>query len=265
MNRKMIINAKKILQFVVVLFAIHINGQQVELMEGFWSDFEGKLGEDTITMTLYPDKNNQIQGNYCNESKNLHKIVLSGAVIDTFIVLETLDVNNQIITFHGQLKEAYQEKEYLGTFYSGTVTNNTTGNTQPFRLAHNRSSGGTLEHRYMDLFATNDEVDAFVGKMKTAILQKNKKWLAQHLNYPIEASVSKGNIKNIVDERMFIANFDVIFPEAFLLRAKTYPTCNLWVQSNGAAFGNGEIWIHNKNGSRPEAYYLAIKEIHAYF
>lgn len=256
---------KLVLVITTGFLSLMVNGQQLDLMKTFWSDFKGSLGDSQIVMTLWADENDKIKGNYCDLKGSFHKIELKGTSTESRIVLDVLKGNAKVGHFSGSFTEKFDDRNFLGAFYEGVFTDYASGNTFPFQLLHERSSGGTFEHRYMDLFASNEEVETFVQKIKSALLENDMYWLADNLNYPIKVSVAKDKMVTIATRSRFLELYGKIFPPTYLNAVKDYATCNLWVQSNGVAFGKGELWIHNKNGSTVENYSIAIKEIHAYF
>lgn len=260
-------NLKPYLIWLTLLFSIfeHGHAQNLELMRTFWSDFRGNIGNKEIVLSLWPDSSNMVKGNYCDLTNGIHKVEVRGMVIGSTIELTEFENGEAVGYFSGVFKEEFDGKTYLGSYYIGVWSNHSKTVSMPFKLFYETSSGGSYEHRYMDLYGTNEMVETFIKKIKDAIVEDNRIWLANNMDYPIKVSVAKKDLLEVANEAQFMELYDKIFPLAYREEVKSYRTCNLFVQSNGVMFGKGEIWVRNKQGSTTENIKYAIAEIHAYF
>ena len=225
----------------------------LSLENNMWHDFTGKIGNSEIQLSLYISANGDVNGNYCYK-KFEKKIFLSGTINDkTFELTELIEDNP-----NGYLKGTITTATTAGDIkLEGTWTNFDKSKTSPLSLQQYASCGGTLEHRYQALMGTDEEAESFVKHLKKSILNKDKEWVAAHINYPITVN-SDGKKLHIKTKEQLIVNFDSIFHKAYLDKMKTDCVCNLFENYQGAMLGNGELWINNTASSTAAKYAYCI-------
>jgi hypothetical protein len=83
----------------------------------------------------------------------------------------------------------------------------------------------------------------FMQKVKNAIAESDKEWLANHIHYPLNTTLN-GQKKIIVKNRQqLIDNFEQIFFPAYKEQIEKHSVSDLFSNWQGTMLGNGEIWI----------------------
>ena len=115
-----------------------------------------------------------------------------------------------------------------------------------------KAKGWTVQIRWIEeeeVFAEDiifDDVE-FMQKVKNAIAESNKEWLANYISYPLKTTLN-GQEEIIVENRQqFIDNFEQIFFPAYKEQIEKHSVNNLFSNWQGTMLGNGEIWISENN------------------
>lgn len=201
-----------------------------------WNDYEGKLGDLTIRMSLYLSEDGRIEGNYCY-LKSGKRIALSGLLVNERVELtEWLDgkMNGR---FRGLLSINGADQ------FEGRWSNADSSTTYVFKLLLDGISFGEPAHRYKDFKSSDNMVEEYALKIKSAVISGNKIWLSNQFNYPLKTSFGDRKNHIINSKAEFMANFSRIFHPAFVNRIKNACTCNLFYDQDGAMIGVGDIWI----------------------
>ena len=228
--------------------------QAFELDTNQWSDFEGTIGKAKIQLSLYRFENGQIKGNYYYK-KYENKIQLIGQITGNQI--EITEYLNYKPNGHFSGKVFTNDADR----FEGIWTDGSNTKSSEFKLTLQSICGNTYEHRYSDLYGTNDDVENFIKHTKTSILKNDKEWIANHIKYPLKTTLNKTKPITIKDKKQLLDNFDFIFHQNFKDEIKLFSSYNLFCNYQGVMFGSGQIWITNKPNSTSNKYDYIIKAI----
>lgn len=228
----------------------------LDLNTNQWVDFEGKLGNLDIRLSLFRLENGKIAGNYCYKKYDT-KIKLVGRMDGNKISLSEI-VNGKS---QGNFTGVFTNKN---DSFEGKWTNQI--RILDFNLHISSIPAiGNLEHRYSFFDKTDDDVEIFMRKVKKAILTNNKVWIAKYVNYPLRTHLSNKKAIIIKTPKQLIANFDEIFHEEFKKEIAPFCCCNLFFNSDGAMLGDGHIWINPGNADDVYPYTItAINNVELY-
>jgi len=86
-------------------------------------------------------------------------------------------------------------------------------------------------------------ISEFMQKVKNAIAENDKEWLANHISYPLNTTLN-GQEKIIVENRQqLIDNFEQIFFPSYKEQIEKHSVSDLFSNWQGTMLGNGEIWV----------------------
>lgn len=203
-----------------------------------WVDFEGKLGNMDIQLSLFHLKNGEITGNYCYKKYEI-KIKLKGRVKGDQIELNEI-VNGKL---KGSFKGTFFEKEDK---FEGIWTKE--NKKYNFYLSISSIVGmGEVEHRYSFFDGTDNDVEEFMKMVKISILNNDKIWISKHINYPLKTNLSNQKSIIIKNQKQMILYFEQVFHKSFKKEISTFCCCNLFIKYSGVMLGNGQIWINPGN------------------
>jgi hypothetical protein len=97
--------------------------------------------------------------------------------------------------------------------------------------------------------------------VKTSILNSDKEWIANHINYPLKTTLFKGKAITIKNKKQLIDNFDQIFHQEFKDKIKSLCVCNMFNNYQGVMLGDGQIWINNRPNSTDDTFNYIITAI----
>jgi hypothetical protein len=212
-----------------------------------WNNFEGKLGNSDIQMSLYLFKNGDLKGNYILKYVST-KILLTGSKKGNVVNLTEQISGQPGRTFGGRI---------LSDTLVGTWTDIAPRPALHFHLRLISSTAGSFEHRYADLFGTTEDVEQFVQTARSAILTNNKDWVTDHTSYPLKHLVGPG-FNGIGNKQQLIQYFSQIFTKEYKEKISHAYTTNLFVKNGSVMLGNGELWISNKPGSTKDQFDYTI-------
>ena len=112
--------------------------------------------------------------------------------------------------------------------------------------------GGTLTQRYLELFGNTNEVDSFAAKVKRAVVNNDKQWLAAHCKYPLQIYAGSHKPVVIKNEKAFLDIYTTYFTQAYRTRFTTMHCYNMMCTHVGALMGMGEIVINNTTSATIE-------------
>jgi hypothetical protein len=241
---------------VITLLFILIVGfcNAFELKPNQWTDFEGTLGTTRIQLSLFLFEDGKVKGNYCYKKFDT-KIHFVGEIVDRkSITLSSIDDKKAPETFKGQFFTNEADR------FEGTWTNSD-GSTFPFKLTLQSIVGSNFDSRYTDFFGSDTEVENFMKKVKKASLTNDKKWMANHVYYPLKTTLNGKKTIIIRNKEQFISNFEKIFHPDFKTQIKNSCTCNMFNNYLGATLNNGSIWINNSANSTKLKYDFVISAL----
>lgn len=173
---------KKVLLILIILFSGLSNALTLE--KNMWHDFDGKIGNSEIQLSIYISNDGHVNGNYCYK-KFEKKLFISGTINNGLFDFTELIEDNP----NGYLKGSVSTEGNI--IFEGTWTNFEKSKSLNLKLQHYASCGGTLEHRYIDFYGTDEDVETFMKHVKKSILNNDKEWLSSHVNFPITINTSK--------------------------------------------------------------------------
>lgn len=247
----------RFISIILFLFSLSTLCNAFDLDINKWTNFEGTIGKTSIQLSLFRLENDQILGNYCYK-KYENKIQLSGQINSDKLVL--------IEFINGKPNGRFEGKIFSDNAgrIEGTWTDLSNTKTIEFKLTLQSISGNNFEHRYADLYGTDEEVENFMKQVKTSILNGDKKWIANHISYPIKTNIYKNKAITITTKNQLIENFDLIFHQAYKDTIQSLCVCNMFSNYEGVMLGNGQIWIYNKPNSSKENSNFRIIAINNY-
>ena len=229
---------KHLFTLILVLGALSTNAQ---LSPNQWSDYKGLMSKTNIAMSLYLGDNGQVTGNYCY-AKYDKRIGLIGKANGREITLYEMHEGQQTGTFKGTLLTDSTD-HFKGTWSNGKTS-------MPFDLHLSGITSGTPTKRYNDTKQSDAQVEAYMKKVKTAILNNNKEWLSTQVSYPYKASTPEGKIVTLKNKQEFISKYSLVVSEGLKKRIANICTCNLFMNYRGVMLGNGEVWINERPGGK---------------
>jgi hypothetical protein len=238
-----------LLAFIILSFCItDCHAQLLEVNS--WNTFDGSIGSNSSHLSLYLFEDSTIKGNYVLKD-NGKKISVTGHLKPNALFLA--EVKNEKSSFKGNISTIHDR-------FEGTRTDSQKKETIPFTFQLSSITGGSYDQRYSDIYGTDDEVEAFMKKVKNAILTDNKQWVADHVQYPLRHVLSK-KYPPINNKKLLMKYYDQIFSKQFKGKIKHAVTTNLFNKDSAAMLANGEIWIGNTTKSTEDKYSLIIVAI----
>ena len=238
---------KKLIIITFLLFTVSTLCHAFDFDTNKWTDFEGTLGKASIQLSLYRFDNGQLKGNYCYK-KYESKIQLTGQITgDKIVITEFLN---------GKPNGRFEGKVFTDNLnrFEGTWTDSSNTNSIEFKLTHQSSCGSDYDHRYSDFYGTDDDVENFMKRIKTSILNGDKEWIANHISYPLKTTLNNTKTLTIKNKKQLIDNFYQIFHSEFKDKIKSFCVCNMFNNYQGTMLGNGQIWINNKPNSTDDKF-----------
>lgn len=206
-------------------------------------DYQGTISNNMpIHMSIYPLEKN-IVGSYFYDSKR-KEIKLKGKVEAKDIVLyEYNDAGENTGVFKGTIDTV---DKIEGTWLSADGKR-----SYPFTLSlESNIPGAEYGRRYaITLKSKNDQdVENFVSKIQSYVVNGNKGQLAELIAYPITANIN-GKATKINNKEDFIKNYDQIFNSTYKQAIGNAYTKYLFVNYKGIMFGESlyNIWINEIN------------------
>ncbi len=231
---------KQIQLLLVALFALTFSAHAA-LTPYQWTDFVGKMSNTNIALSVYLGEKGKLTGNYCY-AKYDKRINLVGEVNGTNVVLYEMQNGKQSAIFKGTLLS--DSTDHLqGTWSDGKTT-------LPFNVHLTSIGSGSPTKRYRDTKQSDAAVEAYMKKVKVAILESNATWLSTQVNYPYKITGADGKIKSLKNKADFMANYQYVVSESLKKRIADICTCNLFSNYRGIMLGNGEVWINERPGGK---------------
>ena len=225
---------KKLLFVLMVLFATLCKAQTIQ--KG-WNTFEGSIGKSDIVVNIYCDSIGNLSGDYCYKKYEIRIAIKGKRNGDIFFLDEFID-NKINAKFNGRINE--EDNTLSGKWSSKTHSDST------FSLKLASWTGGNLENRYA--FGTNEEIESFLKKIKTAFVNEDKIWISKNIKYPINVTILKKKVK-IKTAKDFISKYSKIVNEKYKNDIKNSCICDIFSNWRGAMIANGLVWINQyENG-----------------
>ena len=246
---------KKYIVLPFLLFTLTTFCQSFHLDKNSWHDFEGKLGETKVRLSIYLLDGGQLKGNYCYK-KYENKIQLIGNIIGDKIELTEFLNGKPNGYLSGKLFTDNLDR------FEGIWTDSSKSKTISFKTTlASICAANFFEHRYSDFYVTDDDVEKFMKHVKSSILEGDKEWIANHIRYPINTTLYKNKSVSIKNKKQLINNFDDIFHHEFKEKIKSFCVCNMFNNYQGVMLGDGQIWIYPKPNSTDKKFDCNITAI----
>ncbi len=230
---------KKIILLLTYILLQTTHSSAFSLDEGLWTDFEGTLNGKKIYLSLYRTTGDSVQGNYCDGIKEQH-IAIKGTLKNNILFL----VEGNVLGFKAIFKGKFDDStgDY---FFKGFRAERGGQKAERFEIHVVAKVGGSAEKRYSNALNNDEEIEAYMKKVKNAFLVSDSKWLAEQMIYPLHVSIGNGKYKDLKDKQEFIKYFAQINNDNFKKALKETCTCNLFHNYQGIMLGSGIIWIDN--------------------
>lgn len=208
----------------------------LDLDKHWWYDFEGKIGDMDVVLSIYVNDNGRLTGNYCY-CKYEKKIRLSGSITGQETTLTE--------TAGGAVSGYFSGRIFTDSLdrFEGRWTDAARMRSYDFRLSLRSAIAGSPEGHYPDA-GTDQEVEDFMKKTRSAILNGDKVWIAAHASYPLRTTLDGKQRIVIRSGKQLRDNFARIFHAAYREKIRSFCICNLFNNYRGVMLGNGQIWIN---------------------
>lgn len=229
---------KKTIILITSLIFLTTLCQALEFRPNWWYDFDGDVGGSAVQLSIYiPANGNILKGNYYYK-KYETKIELVGQLNDNKIELTEFIDGKPNGYFSGAVGESDR--------YEGIWTDSSRSKQFDFKMKLASAVYSPLSsNRYRDFGGRNEDVESFMERVKRSILNGDKQWIADHVEYPITTKLNGQKEITIQNRQELIKNFNQIFHSQFKERIKKHPTINLFFNNRGLMLGDGEIWIYD--------------------
>lgn len=239
-NMKLILNILFIL--IVPWFA-----QANPLAKNAYTDLRGTIDGRKIRMTLYCFANNDLAGHYYFVDNNSvdKKITLRGTLIHQQITLKGYNNSNGT---EGKLVETFTGTKEQYKDFTGVCVNISDKKKRVFSLKVNTVLEAVdFGKRYKGFSLYDEQVEAFMKQIKTAILTQNQDFLAKVIAYPIKVKI-KNRLRTIENARIFKKRYAYIFTDEVVQQVKKAIPYDLFVRNSQVMLGNGCIWVQERYG-----------------
>ena len=231
---------------LLITVGVSLSAMAQPLSKQAYTDLKGTLGKQNIQMSLYCFANNDLAGHYYfTEGQNAYKkITLRGNLSGTKITLQGYDYSkgSNAVIIEEIKGEKAQYQDFVGEC---TLTKNQ--KKMAFRLKVNTIvHTPTFGKRYADLTLYDEQIERFVKKLKTAILNKDQEFLAHVVQYPIKVKIKK-RLRTIENKKAFKKRFEYIVNEHLLEQVKQVIPYDLFIRNSRLMLGNGCIWLQERN------------------
>lgn len=202
-------------------------------------DYQGTINNNIpIRMSIYPLEKD-IVGTYYYE-KHRNEMQLKGKAGEKNIILYEYDETGKNTgIFQGTMSTV---DKIEGTWIS--ADNKT---SYPFVLSlESIIPGAEYGKRYAMVVdnKSDQDVENFVSKIQSYIVNDNKVQLAEEIKYPIDVKID-GKVIEIQNKDDLIKNYDQIFHVDYKQVISKAPTKYLFVNYQGIMFAGGNIWIND--------------------
>lgn len=222
---------------VLSIILLHHTGLAQELIPGMYNDFAGKIGDRNISLSIYLFENSELKGNYCSSNDDT-RVQLAG----------TYSINNKLTltqSINGKANGYLEGKVIMddslarleGTWMDISKTKKT-----PFMLRLASGITATFGYRYKNV-GSEEGVENFMKLLKSAIISKDRQWIANHVKYPLKTHLDGVTPIEIKGKDQLIANFETIFYSQYVDTIESLCACNLFQQWESIMLGDGQVCI----------------------
>jgi len=233
-----------------LLKSIYINKSQFE--KGYY-DYNGTINNIPIRMSIYPLEKDIVGTYYYGDHGN--EIKLKGKAGEKNIILYEYDET-------GKNTGIFQGTMSTTEKIEGTWISSDNKRSYPFVLSLDSGRPGAEYGKRYAMFVNNksdQDVEKFVSKIQSYIVNNKKEQLAEEIKYPINVKINDKAIK-IQNKDELIKNYDKIFTLDYKQKISKAPTKYLFANYQGIMVGLGLIWINDiiSTGSNSKLMVIAI-------
>ncbi|TCZ69101.1 hypothetical protein [Flaviaesturariibacter aridisoli] len=220
-----------------------------ELEKSTWHDYAGTVGEIPVRLLLHLSSDSIVTAHYCYE-KYCTRIPLSGTVAPSGIVLRE--------TGNGKTKALFRLQLVKGDSLTGSWTDATAQRHLIVRLHLVSAIVGVSNKLHYGQESDDSVVDAFMQRVRTALLKRDAAWLATQVRYPVRVFLNGRRVATIRSRSAFLAHAPAILHKAYLQRIRNTCLCTLFSNYQGVMLGNGEVWIRDVYPGKPSLRIVAL-------
>lgn len=214
-----------------------IDTTKSQFKKGYY-DYNGTINNNIpIRMSIYQLGKDMV-GTYYYEKQRI-EIKLKGKTGDKNIILYEYDET-------GKNTGIFQGTMSTVDKIEGTWISADNKISYPFVLSLDSIIGAEYGKRYAMIVdnKSDQDVENFVSKIQSYIVNDNKEQLAEQIRYPINVKIN-GKASKIQNKDELIKNYDQIFHVDYKQGISKAPTKYLFVNYQGIMFAGGNIWIND--------------------
>lgn len=218
-----------------------------------WNDFKGRMGEQTIYFSVFPEDDQVMVGNYFFQGKE-ERISLQGTWNKDSINLKAINNGKTLGWFKAKLSGT------TNADLTGSFSNLKGDTTLKFNFMLRHICPGDFKNRYSFLYGTDQELEAFTLKIKSSLESNEKVWLSSVLQYPLQVMI-EGKPFLLRSRQQFMEQYNKIFDKEFKDKLLSEPFINLYSNAESVQLAGGLMWIYNTKKSNEEKYEYIITKI----
>ena len=208
----------------------------IPLEKNRWHDFEGMLGNRLTHLSVFIEDDGKLSGKLCFAGQ-LPAWDLQGKLVDSQF---------QILAYENKVPVASITAAIVSgdaDVLTGEWKNTKSGDKQALKLMYIASCGGDIAHRYTSIDFPDTVAEQFMQQSVNRIIQKDKKWVAANMLYPLNTSLLGKKGITIQNEQALLKYYDQIFYPDYVSRLQSVCFCGLFHNFRGLMLGRGELWI----------------------
>lgn len=212
-------------------------------------NYNGTIGEKYKVRVSFTGSPDQVEGVYFY-AKQLKDIHLAGKIVaGKEIILDELNANRKVTgRFEGKFIESDPQGKFDGSKLQcevivGFWQKANSSDKLALYLSMESSTSGTLQSRYSEAGADNDElIHRNAQKFRDAVKANKKEVVAKLVTYPIKVALN-GKETVIKSQRELIANYAIVFSPKYREAIVNAAPRNMFANASGIMLGNGEVWF----------------------
>ncbi len=224
---------------IILLLFLTVAVSYSETFQNGWHCFDGTVGKTKVTVNIFCDSIGNLTGDYCYNRYET-RIPIKGKLDGENVFLDEFTNGEVSAKFSGKIDE--ESNTIVGKWSS------LKGSNTEFSIRLNSWTGNRLDGKYALSFE-DEEIESFFRKAKNAILNNDKTWLSQNIDYPINVRIAKKYV-TVNSPQKFIANYSKIITEEYKAKAKDACICNIFANWQGAMIGHGMVWINESKSQK---------------
>ena len=106
-------------------------------------------------------------------------------------------------------------------------------------FAEDNATNGAIDQAFGD----HAKYEAVILSFQKAVAAHDSAAVAELVSYPISVAI-KGRKTTVSNAKAFVANYDAIMTPDIVATVKNQKYEDLFVNSHGVMFGNGQVWVN---------------------